>query len=329
MGLADTTSAGGTAESHSTAAEAGGTGESWSATRSIVVVGSINMDLVATCPSLPRPGETVSGTSFATIPGGKGSNQAIAAARAGRYDDRAHTDVTMVGAIGSDPFGATLVHALAAAGVTVGGIRHVDGPSGIAQISVDASAENCIIVMPGANAAITDLTEAERGRIAAADLVILQLEIPDAGVVSAAHTAAAAGVPVMLNPSPVRELSTELLRAVTVLVVNEGEAATLGFETLSAVPHLVTTLGAHGASYRGPDGREIAVAAPQVEAIDTTGAGDAFTGALAVAWVEGLAPEDAVRRACAAGALAATVAGASTSSPTRAAIDALAAATYR
>lgn len=291
---------------------------------SICVVGSINMDLVAGCDRLPGPGETVSGTSFRTTPGGKGANQAIAAARAGG----AGAAVTMIGAVGSDTFADPLVTTLGSAGVRTELVRRVPGPSGIAQISVDETGENCIIVVPGANGSVGALTGADRAAVTAASLLILQLEIPLDGVTLAAHTGAIAGVPVLLNPSPPRALPAELVDAITILVVNEGEAAALGPEVLDSVPHVVTTLGARGARYRGPGGAAIEVAAPSVRAIDTTGAGDAFTGALAVAWAEGVDPTAALRRACAAGALAATIPGASASSPTRAAIDALVSAHY-
>lgn len=287
----------------------------------ITVVGSVNMDLLATADRLPAPGETVLGATFRTAPGGKGANQAIAAARAGG-------DVAFVGAVGSDSFAGPLADTLSAAGVTTGRLRHVDGPSGVAVISVDAGGENSIIVIPGANARVTDLTDADESLITTSDITVMQLEIPMATVVLAARVARQAAKPVLLNPSPVQTLPPELLDAVTLLVVNEGEAAALGAAALATVPHVVTTLGAHGARYRGPDGLTGEVTAPVVDVVDTTGAGDAFTGALAVAWAEGVEPVTALRRACAAGALATTVHGASASSPTRAAIDALVADTY-
>lgn len=313
--------------------------------RRIVVVGSINMDLVATSDRLPRPGETVSGTGFATAPGGKGSNQAIAAARAGGDE----VAVTMVGAVGDDAFADALLARLGDAGVRTELVRRATGASGIAQITVDGRGENTIVVVPGANGALSTLTDPELAAIRGADLVMLQLEIPLAGVVQAAGAAHDAGVPVLLNPSPVTDLPAELCTALTLAVVNEGEAAALG-TSLDEVPVVVTTLGSRGARYaaRGrtiddgptgardatagesaPSGRlTVEVPAPRVRAVDTTGAGDAFTGALAVAWLEGRSPADVLRYACAAGALAATVAGAS-SSPTRDAIARLAAGAAR
>lgn len=290
----------------------------------ITVVGSINMDLVTTADRLPAPGETVSGNSFAAIPGGKGGNQALAAARAGAPA----VAVAMIGAVGSDSFAGELLASLDGGNVSSNLMRRVPGPSGIAQIAVDAAAENTIIVVPGANGTVTEFGDEDRAAITGASMVMMQLEIPLAGVIAAARSAAAAGVPVLLNPSPVRDLPVELLETITILVVNEGEAEALGQTAMATVPNVVTTLGPDGAHYRGPDGASMKIAAPRVAAIDTTGAGDAFTGTLAVAWAEGLPPAAALRRACAAGALATTVRGASTSSPTRSAIDRLVADTY-
>ena len=280
---------------------------------SIVVVGSLNMDLIVRSSHLPATGETLLGSSFSTLPGGKGANQAIAAARAGGR-------VRMVGAVGSDDFGAELTGALDGTGVDTGLVRRVAGSSGVALITVDDAAENTIVVVAGANAAMTTLDEADRAVIADADLLMLQLEIPLDTVTAAAAAAAAAGVPVLLNPSPVRALPAELLAAVDILVVNETEAAALD-DARSAGGHLVTTLGAAGARYLGPDGTVAQAAPPRVSAVDTTGAGDAFTGALAVAWSRGDDPATALRWACAAGALATTVPGAGAAAPMAADIN--------
>ena len=286
----------------------------------VVVLGSVNMDLVTTVDHLPSAGQTLLGNSFQTLPGGKGANQAIAAARAGG-------NVTFIGAVGTDAFGTSLQEGLVAAGVSVEHLRRAAGPSGIAAITVDATAENCIVVVPGANGTVVGLTDADREAIESASMLVCQLEIPLPVIVTAAGIAAAAGVPVLLNPSPVRELPGELLAAVAVLVVNEGEAKALGTDVLAAVPHLITTLGSRGARYRGAD-QEFDVAAPRVEPVDTTGAGDAFTGALAVAWAGGAAPRNAIERACVAGALATTRKGASDSAPGASAIDELTATSY-
>ena len=284
------------------------------AENSVVVVGSINMDLVASTPRLPAPGETILGTSFTTTPGGKGANQAIAAAKAG-------ADVVFVGAVGDDTFALDLRQALVDAEVDAERLREVSGPSGVAAITVDGQGQNSIIVVPGANARVTVLTDGELRAVADADVLLCQLEIPVDTVTSAARHASRSGTTMMLNPSPAQPLPPELLDSIDVLIVNETEEGQLGEDTLAAVPHVVTTLGAAGARYRGPDGDRLTVDSPIVDAVDTTGAGDAFTGALASAWNRG--PHEALTFACAAGALAATRPGASAASPTRSEIDAL------
>ena len=268
----------------------------------LVVLGSVNMDLMVRTGHLPVPGETTAGTDFVTIPGGKGANQAIAAARAGGR-------VSFVGAIGDDDYGRRLAGGLVAAGVSTARLGQLPGSSGIALITVDDAAENTIVVVPGANAQVT-VTARDTELIAAADILLLQLELPFPTVLAGARAAAGAAVPVLLNPSPVAQLTPELLDLVTVLVLNEGEAGALGPAALNRVPHVVTTLGASGARYAGPDGDRCEVPAPAVVAVDTTGAGDAFTGTLAVAWARGLPPAEAVRLACIAGAKATTYHGA-------------------
>jgi len=278
------------------------------------VLGSINMDLAVRTARLPGPGETVLGTTFATAQGGKGANQAIAAARAG-------ADVTMIGAVGTDAFGTELRAALRDQDITIDLLRTVDGPSGIAVITVDDGAENTIVVAPGAGDLLTELTDGEVRAIQASAMLILQLEIPIQAVIAGAQAAATAGVPVLLNPSPARPLPAALLSAVTILVLNDGEAQAIGSATLAAVPHVVITLGSAGASYRGPAGELATARPPRVDPIDTTGAGDAFTGAFAVAWAEGVDPATALIRACTAGALATTRAGAGGSAPSRLDID--------
>ncbi|NKS64109.1 ribokinase [Rhodococcus hoagii] len=282
------------------------------AQNTVVVVGSINMDLVARTSRMPAPGETVLGTSFATTPGGKGSNQAIAAAKAG-------ADVAFVGAVGDDTFALELRQTLVDAEVDAERLREVPGPSGVAAITVDSSGQNSIIVVPGANSRVVDLTDDELAAIADADVLLCQLEIPVDTVTAAARHAAAHDTVVILNPSPVQPLPDGLVDAVDVLVVNEPEERQLGEDTLARVQHVVTTLGADGARYRGPDGDQLRVAAPSVDAVDTTGAGDAFTGALASTWSRG--PLAALTFACAAGALTATRPGAGAASPTRAEIE--------
>ncbi|MEJ3749352.1 ribokinase [Actinomycetes bacterium KLBMP 9797] len=289
----------------------------------VVVAGSANMDLVATAPALPGPGETVLGHTFTMVPGGKGANQATAAARAG-------ASCAFLGAIGSDAFGVTLKARLAASGVDTTHLRVVYGTSGVALVVVDTEGENSIVVTPGANAAFTALTPDETAAIQAADVLVCQLETPVETVTAAALAAKAAGVPVLLNAAPARPLPDELLNAVDLLVVNEGEARAItgrgrdAFDALlSVVPRAVVTLGDAGAWYGERGGIVTQVPAFRVETVDSTAAGDAFTGALAVAWGEGRDLVDAVRWACAAGAVCARRLGASTSLPTRAEIDAL------
>ncbi|PXX60213.1 ribokinase [Nocardia tenerifensis] len=273
---------------------------------SIAVLGSINMDLVTTTERRPAPGETVLGTGFAMVPGGKGSNQAIAARRAGGA-------VRFLGAVGDDVFAAELRRALTDAAVDVERLRTVDGPSGVAAIVVDGGGENSIIVVGGANARMTELADADLAVLADADILLCQLEIPIDTVVAAARHARANGTTVLLNPSPARDLPAELWANVDVAVVNSGEAEQLG-AALDPVPHVVVTRGADGATYRGPDGAEFTQPSPRVDVVDTTGAGDTFTGALAAAWHRG--PAYALAWAGTAGALATTKLGASTSIPT-------------
>ncbi|MGS2618862.1 ribokinase [Micromonospora sp. LZ34] len=308
-------------------------------TAEVVVVGSANLDLVVTAPQLPRPGETVLGDDFRTVPGGKGANQAVAAARAGAA-------CAFVGAVGDDEFGRQLRANLVDAGVAVSGLRTVPGASGVALIAVDWSAENFIVVAPGANAALTDLDAADRAAIGAADVLLLQLEVPLPTVVTAADLARAEGTTVVLNAAPAAPLPAELLDLVDVLVVNEHEAAVVAGvfaddppmlldALLELVPRVVLTLGARGAAYADRRGLRLEIPPPRIEAVDTTAAGDAFTAALAVGWAErgGALDADTVtailRWACAAGAACAQRPGASTALPERAAIEALYTETYR
>lgn len=278
----------------------------------VVVVGSANMDLVALADALPGPGETVMGRQFAMVPGGKGANQAVAAARAG-------ATTTLLGAIGSDSFGVTLKARITAAGVDTGLLRVVYGISGVAVIHVDRAGENAIAVVPGANDAFTGLTDAERTAIADADVLVAQLEIPLGTVAEAARAAQAGGTRVVVNAAPARAMPKDLLAAIDLLVVNEGEAS--GLDLLAVVPRAVVTLGARGALYLERDRPPESVPAYPVSTVDSTAAGDAFTAALAVSWAEGRDLLDAVRWACAAGAACVRTVGASPSLPTRGQID--------
>ena len=268
---------------------------------SIMVVGSINLDLVARCERLPRPGETLTGATFARVPGGKGANQALAAARLG-------AGVALVGSVGSDPFAEEALALLAEGGVDLGAVRRVEHPTGVALIVVGEDGENQIVVAPGANA------DAEAGDgLEKAEAVLCQLEIPVATVAEAARRARFT----CLNAAPARVLPHGLLADVDLLVVNRYEQEAVGrFDGLTAL-----TLGSDGAVLL-EDGREIARAVPpDVEAVDGTAAGDAFTACLLVSLLEGRSREEALTRACAAGALAASRPGAQPSLPTAAEVD--------
>ena len=278
----------------------------------VCVVGSVNTDLTFTVDRLPQPGETVLASALASFPGGKGANQAVAAARAGAH-------VQFVGAVGTDQAADALLTQLHANGVGTDGVVSVPGPSGAAAIMVDANAENMIVVAPGANARlVADVVDsaAVRDVIADSDVVLCQLEIPVATAVAAARVAREWRAVVVINASPPSRspMMAALAELTDVVVVNESEAG----EWHWPVPHLVITRGARGASYVA-DGREVVVAAPPVEPVDTTGAGDVFAGVLAAGW-----PADrdrALQRACAAGALATLVPGAGDCAPVDEAIE--------
>ncbi len=292
----------------------------------IAVLGSANMDLVVYVPVAPRQGETVTGREFRTVPGGKGANQAIAAARAG-------AGVRFIGAVGDDAFGPELVAALDSAGCDVSRLRTVPGPSGIAHIVVDDSGANSIIVVPGANGTVTDLGDADVAALHGCDALLLQLELPIAGVLAGARAARRFGVPVVLTPAPVVPLPADLLDAVDLLVANEHEATALtgrddpdqaARTLLGQVPEVVVTLGAAGSRYHRRDAEPLRIPAVSAEAVDTTAAGDTFLGALVVARAEGRQMPDALRFAAGAAALSVTRPGASSSMPSRAEIDAAA-----
>lgn len=276
----------------------------------VCVVGSVNADLTFTVRALPRPGQTVLASDLSASPGGKGGNQAVAAARAGAR-------VQLVAALGSDGSAELLRNHLGANGVGLDGVLTVPGPSGSAVITVDSSAENTIVVAPGANGALTVDSADVRAVIADSDVVLLQLEIPIATAIAAAQVASAADAVVIVNASPTGAPPHELLalsQSADVVVVNETEAG----EWHWPVPHLVITRGARGASYLG-DGERFSVPAPAVRAVDTTGAGDVFAGVLAAHWLDG--HELALRRACAAAALSTLVSGAGDCAPYAEAID--------
>jgi ribokinase len=282
----------------------------------VCVVGSVNIDLSLSVDALPRPGETVLASSLTHAPGGKGGNQAVAAARAG-------AQVQFVGAIGDDAAAGQLRAHLLANGVGLDGAVEIPGPSGTAIVVVDTHAENTIVVAPGANGRFT-LTEASaRAVIADCDVMLTQLEIPVHTAVAAAQHARSAGAVVVVNASPASEDPSaldELAAAADVVITNEDEANEWPWRP----EHLVITLGARGARYVGADG-DFTVPAPAVAALDTTGAGDVFAGVLAANWPPNPgSPEQrrrALRRACAAGALATLVPGAGDCAPNAEAID--------
>lgn len=293
---------------------------------SIVVVGSINMDLVVTTARVPKAGETIFGQTFATIPGGKGANQAVAASRLGGA-------VKMVGAVGLDGFGEQLLDSLAGSGVDVQEvIEKQDCSTGTATIIVDASGDNRIIVVPGANWALNpeDISHVKE-LIASASLLVLQLEVPMSTVEVAVEIATQARVPVMLNPAPACKLSDEFLRRIHYLIVNESEAELItdcavtdvasAFEAAKAlrvrgVSTAIVTLGADGAVVISAEER-FHSPAKVVKVVDTTAAGDTFVGALAAACVEGKPISEAVKLAVLAGTLAVTRLGAQSSIPTK------------
>lgn len=283
----------------------------------VVVVGSANLDLVARTLRLPGPGETVLGSDFAEHPGGKGLNQAVAAARAG-------ASVAFVGAVGDDDAGRTLHSVAATEGIDVSGLSVADGvATGRAVITVDDSGENSIVVVPGANAS------AHVGDLPAATVVLAQLEIPVATVIAAFAVARTAGSRTVLNPAPVPVggLPDELLSLCDILVPNEHEVELLGGvdELLaSGVAAVVVTQGAAGVTVtEAPDATTWSVEAFEVDPVDTTGAGDAFCGALAARLAAGADLRPAVRYAAAGGALATTTAGAVPSLPHAADIERL------
>lgn len=293
----------------------------------IAVFGSVNMDLVAYAATAPGRGETVSGREFRTVPGGKGANQAVAAARAGGA-------VAMIGAVGADAFGGELRVALDGAGVDTAGLRTAAGASGTAHIVVDDDGANSIVVVPGANATVTSLAGGDADRIAAAGTLLLQLELPMDGVVAAAESARRGGVRTVLTPAPARPLPDRLLAATDLLVPNEHEAAALtgradpheaAAALLERVPEVVVTLGGAGSLYAARDREPVAVPALEVRAVDTTAAGDTYVGALCVAYAEGRPMPAAMAWAAAAAALAVQRPGASSSMPARTEIDRLAA----
>lgn len=297
----------------------------------VVVVGSLNLDVVSRVPHLPRPGETLLGVDLVRLSGGKGGNQAHAAACSAPPGVR----VAMVGRVGDDDAGRLLRTDLARVGVDVVHVGVAPGPSGTALIAVDAKGENTIVVHPGANADWSG-SAIETFAIDPGDVVVVQLEIPFPVVASVVTRAHAAGARVVLNAAPLDSRVLELLDGVAVLVVNEGEAAELfGLDTpidpdaVRAIARtlptdLVVTLGARGGVVAPADAATRPMPAFVVDVVDTVGAGDAFVGALAAALASGASLHGAARWGAAAGALTATVRGARHPTLDRDAVAALA-----
>lgn len=271
------------------------------------MVGSVNLDTVLAVDALPRPGQTVLAASAQTTPGGKGGNQAVAAARAG-------AQVRFVGAVGDDDAGIQLRRHLGTNGVGTAGLVTLPGPSGSAVVTVDSAGENTIVVAPGANSLLR--MESARTDVIVADcqVLLLQLEIPVTAAVAAARMARAVGAVVIVNASPAGGDLAKLAELTDVVVVNETESDDWTWPT----EHRIITRGARGADYIGADGT-FSVSVPPVRVVDTSGAGDVFAGVLAASWLTGR--DYALRRACAAGALATLVPGAGDCAPQQAAID--------
>lgn len=291
----------------------------------VVVIGSLNMDLVTRAPRLPRGGETLIGQSFATIPGGKGANQAVAAARLG-------AQVSMVGCVGSDAYGEQLRGALLVEGIDCQAVRVVEDSSGVALIVVDDNSQNAIVIVAGANGALTaEVLDSVDAVLQSADVIICQLEVPDATVGHALKRGRELGKIVILNPAPAsRALPADWYACVDYLIPNESEAAVLSglavesLETAeAAAAHLIAagagkvivTLGAQGLMFANGASFEH-FPAPRVRAVDTTAAGDTFVGGFAAALAGGKSEVDAIRFGQAAAALSVTRSGAQPSIPT-------------
>jgi ribokinase len=299
----------------------------------VVVIGSVNMDLVARTPRLPVPGETLEGSSFATFPGGKGANQAVAAARLGAR-------TALIGRVGNDAFGRQLLARLRAEGVSTRQVKTLPGTSsGVAIIPVEDSGQNSIIIVPGANGGLrpADIRDSEP-LIARADAILLQLEIPIRTAGEAIRVARRHRVPVVLDPAPVpAEGLPAAFRGVDVLSPNQAEASALSGSPCGNPTHaraaaatlierfdpgvVVIKLGAHGAFADAGTGDCLHLPSFVVKVADTTAAGDAFTAALTVRLAEGAGLGEAMRFACAAGALACTKPGAQPAMPDRISVE--------
>lgn len=292
----------------------------------IVVVGSINMDLVVRAPRHPVPGETILGSEFHTFPGGKGANQAVAAARLGG-------SVKMIGRVGTDAFGGMMLATLQKDGVDTRYVKQTDSaPTGVALITVSDSGQNNIVVVPGANKLLSpdDIRAAEEAFEGAA-VAVMQLEIPLETVAEAVRTARKHGAKVILNPAPAQPLPSDLLAQVNYLIPNESELSLLtgmddipgaaGVLKSAGISCLIVTLGSDGALVKD-DQKDIRILPHRVSVVDTTAAGDAFVGGFAVALTQGKDTKEAAAWGNTAGALAVTKAGAQPSLPARADLEA-------
>lgn len=277
--------------------------------KKITVVGSINMDLITTTNNLPEVGETIIGQHFQTSPGGKGANQAVAAARLG-------ATVQFIGCVGNDHFGLDLVQHLKSEGVDASHLETVPSATGTATIIVSES-DNQIIIVPGANQFVDKAyVESKRSIIANSDILILQLEIPNESVQKAVEIAKENDVTVILNPAPICELPDELLQQVDYLTPNEHEYKILMKDNRENVlEKVILTKGSEGISFFD-QGREVNLPAHDVEVVDTTGAGDSFNGGFAFALSKGDSLYEACAYGNAVGALATTKLGAQTGMPT-------------
>lgn len=289
----------------------------------VVVLGSANLDLVLRVAAIPAPGETVLATGQDRFPGGKGLNQAVAAARSGAR-------TAMIAGLGHDAAGDELLQAMHDDGIDTSAVRRVDEPSGTALIVVQDTGENSIVVAAGANSALTALSAEAQQAVTSASVLVAQLEVPLAVVAQAAAAARAAGTTVVLNAAPAQPLDDALLDLVDVLVVNEHEASSLtGVEDpvrsavalTERVGEVVVTLGADGAAHVDSDRNVTRAPGVAASVVDTTGAGDTFVGVLAASLAAGSTVAAAVRRAVTAGAVSVETVGAVPSIPTREAVD--------
>lgn len=292
----------------------------------ILIVGSINMDIVNSVKQFPLPGETIHSLGTAYFPGGKGANQAVAAARAGG-------DCVMIGAVGEDSFADTLIGSLRDNGIATEHVLRRSGTSGVAIITVNGDGENNIILSEGANGGMTAADVASAiPDWSEFDAVLLQNEIPWETTLSVIHSASSNGVRVLYNPAPAVKIADEVFPHIDTLVINETEAAVISGITISdedsvyaaadwvlnkGASNVIITLGEKGCVHKNAHTDALTIPAFRVKPVDTTAAGDTFLGAYATASVEGKSTEEALQFAAAAAALAVTKAGAQTSIPSR------------